>query len=157
MPHATGPGPVEPEDADFDNVMRQMNGPFGEGGMSFDFLTRELEPGEKADDAIDYEDIDDDDLPEEEERTGGLATEDVAAVADDEQKGLFEAEDDLFGDREDQQAPGAMSLTTSLARDRPRLDQRRWIPLEICSSRKRRPSHRSQSSLLKRSRRNQSR
>ncbi|EDP49429.1 transcription factor TFIID complex 145 kDa subunit, putative [Aspergillus fumigatus A1163] len=110
MPHATGPGPVEPEDADFDNVMRQMNGPFGEGGMSFDFLTRELEPGEKADDAIDYEDIDDDDLPEEEERTGGLATEDVAAVADDEQKGLFEAEDDLFGDREDQQAPGGDEL-----------------------------------------------
>ncbi|GFF22686.1 putative transcription initiation factor TFIID 111 kDa subunit [Aspergillus udagawae] len=106
MPHATGPGPLEPEDSDFDNVMRQMNGPFGEGGMSFDFLTRELEPGEKADDAIDYEDIDDDDLPEEEERTGELAAEAVSAVADDEEKGLFEAEDDLFGDREEQQAPG---------------------------------------------------
>lgn len=107
MPHATGPGPAEPEDADFDNVMRQMNGPFGEeGGMSFDFLTRELEPGEKAEDAIDYEDIDDDDLPEEEERTGELVAENGAAVADAEEKGLFEAEDDLFGDREDQQAPG---------------------------------------------------
>lgn len=32
-----------------------------------DFLTRDLEPGEKADDAIDFEDIDDDDLADEED------------------------------------------------------------------------------------------
>ena len=63
MPHATETGVPEVEDEDFENVMRQMNGPM-EGNISFDFLSRELDPGEKADDAVDYEDIDDDDLPE---------------------------------------------------------------------------------------------
>jgi hypothetical protein len=58
---------------------------------SFDFgVDRELEKGEKADDAIDYEDIDDDDLaededelPKEEETTGPAQQDEV---------------DDLFGD-----------------------------------------------------------
>ncbi|KAF9889243.1 hypothetical protein FE257_007556 [Aspergillus nanangensis] len=97
MPHATGPGSAEPEDADFENVMRQMNDPPGEGGMSFDFLQRDLEPGEKADDAVDYEDFDDDDLPEEEEKAP-FSADDIAPVPDDGDKGLFEAdEEDLFG------------------------------------------------------------
>ncbi|KAH8427848.1 DUF3591 domain-containing protein [Aspergillus melleus] len=96
MPHATETGAADAEDADFENVMRQMNGPL-EGGMSLDFLNRDLEPGEKADDAIDYEDFDDDDLPEEEERAQRMAENGVADT-DDLDKDLFEAEDDdLFG------------------------------------------------------------
>ncbi|KAA8644471.1 hypothetical protein EYZ11_003032 [Aspergillus tanneri] len=103
MPHATDPGAPDPEDADFENVMRQMNGPL-DGSMSFDFLQRDLEPGEKADDAIDYEDFDDDDLPEEEERAQTVLAENGVAVIDDEDKGLFEAEeDDLFGGQEEEE------------------------------------------------------
>ena len=102
MPHATEPPAPDAEDAAFENVMRQMNGPMVEGGMSFDFLSRDLEPGEKADDAVDYEDFDDDELPEEEERTGPSAENGVAET-DDADKGLFEAdEEDLFGGQEDE-------------------------------------------------------
>lgn len=101
MPHATEPGASEPEDADFDNVMRQLNGPFGEGDVSFDFMTRELDPGEKADDAIDYEDFDDDELPEEEEAAITLPAEGIAATVqeDDAIQGLFDEPDDLFGEQ----------------------------------------------------------
>ncbi|GLA56154.1 hypothetical protein AnigIFM63604_004905 [Aspergillus niger] len=95
MPHATEPPAPDAEDTAFENVMRQMNGPFGGGDMSFDFLSRDLEPGEKADDAVDYEDFDDDELPEEEERTGPPAENGVEGPEDDADKGLFEAEDDL--------------------------------------------------------------
>ncbi|KAL3474571.1 hypothetical protein BJX99DRAFT_260169 [Aspergillus californicus] len=97
MPHATAsPGP-DAEDADFDNVMRQINAP--EADASFDFLSRELDPGEKADDAVDYEDFDDDDLPEEEEmsnrkaETGAGHGLDIPQVSDD---ALFGGADDIF-------------------------------------------------------------
>ncbi|KAL2827188.1 hypothetical protein BDW59DRAFT_144388 [Aspergillus cavernicola] len=110
MPHATAsPGPT-PEDAEFDNVMRQMNGPMPEGDISFDFLSRELDPGEKADDAVDYEDFDDDDLPEEEEISddkveivGGNGI-GIPEASDD---ALFGGGDDLFGEtlEQDEQAP----------------------------------------------------
>jgi transcription initiation factor TFIID subunit 1 len=100
MPHATGPGATEPEDVDFENVMRHLNATPAEGGMSFEFMERELEPGEKADDAVDYEDFDDDELPEEEERA--QTSVENALPGDDKDRGLFEAEeDDLFGSRED--------------------------------------------------------
>ena len=106
MPHATEvKGPEGPEDSDFENVMRQMNGPL-EGGISFDFLSRDLEPGEKADDAIDYEDIDDDDdLPEEEAAHQAMAGRgrEVSEEGDQEMKDVFggaaeEEGEDLFGD-----------------------------------------------------------
>ncbi|PYI19930.1 hypothetical protein BO86DRAFT_236754 [Aspergillus japonicus CBS 114.51] len=103
MPHATEPPVPETEDSVFENVMRQMNGPLGDGAMSFDFLARDLEPGEKADDAVDYEDFDDDELPEEEERTGPpTAADDDNGMMDlgddDADKDLFGGEDeDLFG------------------------------------------------------------
>ncbi|KLJ13479.1 transcription initiation factor TFIID subunit 1 [Blastomyces silverae] len=79
MPHATGSEPAESEDEDFNNVMRQMNAPTNE--VSFDFLQRELEPGEKADDAVDYEDIDDDDLPDEELALSALEDRDGKTAA----------------------------------------------------------------------------
>lgn len=108
MPHATETkGPEGPEDSDFENVMRQMNGPL-EGGISFDFLSRDLDPGEKADDAIDYEDIDDDDdLPEEEAAHQAMAGQgrEASEEGDQEMKDMFggaaedeEGEEDLFGD-----------------------------------------------------------
>lgn len=108
MPHATETkGPEGPEDSDFENVMRQMNGPL-EGGISFDFLSRDLEPGEKADDAIDYEDIDDDDdLPEEEAAHQATARQrrEASEEGDQEMKDVFGGaaedegeEEDLFGD-----------------------------------------------------------
>ena len=65
------------------------------GGQSLDNVLkdaheRELDKGEKADDAVDYEDFDDDDLPDEEEATGQsqpsyklAGIEDAAATADD--------------------------------------------------------------------------
>ncbi|KAL2814496.1 putative transcription factor TFIID complex 145 kDa subunit [Aspergillus granulosus] len=97
MPHATASPTADAEDADFDNVMRQMNGPMTDGGMSFDFLSRELEPGEKADDAVDYEDFDDDDLPEEEE-----ISHHKAELPAGDGLGDFEATDDaLFGGGDD--------------------------------------------------------
>lgn len=105
MPHATEPGAPEAEDVDFENVIRQMNGPLEEGGMSFDFLSRDLDPGEKADDAVDYEDIDDDDdLPEEEAHLAPTQNGVPPSEAHGEMKGLLEAEDeDLFGEPEDSQ------------------------------------------------------
>lgn len=88
MPHATANGAsTVPEDTDFDSVMQQLNGPYGSGEGSFDFMSRELEPGEKADDAIDYEDIDDEDLPEEEDQTNNA--EDRTNI----QKSMKEGED----------------------------------------------------------------
>jgi hypothetical protein len=62
----------------------------------YDF-SRPLEVGEKADDAEDYEDISDDDLPEEEEVSGPSGG-DVPALTDD--GGTSNDVDDLFGDDE---------------------------------------------------------
>ncbi|KAJ0419449.1 hypothetical protein BJY00DRAFT_164242 [Aspergillus carlsbadensis] len=96
MPHATASPTADAEDADFDNVMRQMNGPMTDGGMSFDFLARELEPGEKADDAVDYEDFDDDDLPEEE-----ISHRKAEAPAGDDLDNFEASDDALFGGGDD--------------------------------------------------------
>lgn len=60
MPHS-----MPPPDEDEDLIQNLLDSTPMNGG-SLDFLSRDLVPGEKADDAIDYEDIDDDDLPDEE-------------------------------------------------------------------------------------------
>ncbi|KAJ5669481.1 transcription initiation factor TFIID [Penicillium macrosclerotiorum] len=107
MPHATKSAASEaPEDAEFDNVMRQLNN--YEGGPQFDFLTRDLDVGEKADDAVDYEDFDDDDLPEEEEVAAPPHFADNDATHDDpfatlegDDGGLFGTGDDIFGGADD--------------------------------------------------------
>lgn len=102
MPHATEHDAADAEDADFQNVMRQINGPYGEGGIDFDFLSRDLEPGEKADDAVDYEDIDDEDLPEEEEATTRRgADEDAMDTALDKgEKDELREMEDIFGEED---------------------------------------------------------
>ncbi|KAL5121091.1 hypothetical protein ACEQ8H_000942 [Pleosporales sp. CAS-2024a] len=57
-----------PADDDIDKLLQEAQATAAEGGGNFfdDLNNRELDRGEKADDAIDYEDIGDDDLPDEE-------------------------------------------------------------------------------------------
>ncbi|KAJ5272672.1 transcription initiation factor TFIID [Penicillium angulare] len=107
MPHSTGKPDTEVrDDAEFENVMRSLNG--YEGGPEFDFLSRDLDVGEKADDAVDYEDFDDDELPEEEEAPAQtrLPPPDGAPDLFEDQtvddSALFGADDDdIFGGAED--------------------------------------------------------
>ncbi|KAJ5220934.1 transcription initiation factor TFIID [Penicillium citrinum] len=103
MPHATqNEAPAEPEDTDFDNVMRQLNN--YEGGPELDFLSRDLDVGEKADDAVDYEDFDDDELPEDEGTATSLhprqrtATMILLLISVRMTLGQEDNLDDLFGD-----------------------------------------------------------
>lgn len=60
-------------------------------------INRPLDLGEKADDAEDFSDIDDDDLPEEEEHSGGLSA-DGPGLTDDGGTSAEAEEEDLFGD-----------------------------------------------------------
>ncbi|KAE9368884.1 hypothetical protein N431DRAFT_65426 [Stipitochalara longipes BDJ] len=90
----------EREAADARLIDKVMNAPIageGEDAGLFNF-DRPLDLGEKADDAMDYEDISDDDLPDEEPATvikqeEGHGLEDVDA--------LFEDDDNLFGEHDD--------------------------------------------------------
>lgn len=111
MPHAVAPR--DDQDEQDDLLMQRILDPQNE----FDF-TRALEPGEKADDAIDFEDIDDDDLAEDEDEKQGdlLSTqrrddsgtsfgEEFGSTQDDDIPGLTSGSapegdgyDDLFGD-----------------------------------------------------------
>lgn len=103
MPHATEKPAIDGQEEDeFDNVMRQLNN--YEGGPEFEFLSRDLEVGEKADDAIDYEDFDDDELPEEEAAalpprpaSDEAPQDDLFAALQGADDGLFGTEDDIFG------------------------------------------------------------
>lgn len=107
MPHATSA--ADTQDVQDDLLIQQVLDP---ENTSFD-VTRELEPGEKADDAIDYGDLSDDDLADDEEASrstqhvdrqddmiyetpNGLTHEDNQQVTgfDDELPDDF---DDLFG------------------------------------------------------------
>lgn len=65
MPHS-----MRPPDND-DSIIADLITPGAGGDDNLEFLNRELIPGEKADDAVDYEDLELDDLPDEEEDTDG--------------------------------------------------------------------------------------
>lgn len=104
MPHATENAAAPGEDADFDNVMAQLHGQF-EGGPSLDFLERDLVPGEKADDAIDYEDFDDDELPDEEDLPSETAPTATAATTTEEEDDGWGDVEALFGDEEGGEQP----------------------------------------------------
>ncbi|TVY50665.1 putative transcription initiation factor TFIID [Lachnellula cervina] len=81
---------------DDDNIRRMLESTQdqGEGPALFD-ENRPLETGDKADDAEDYEDISDDDLPEEED-AAGAGEGDLPGLTDD--MGTSHDTDDLFGD-----------------------------------------------------------
>ena len=100
-----------PDDDDFNNLLRQAQAGAAEGEEDIfaSIANRPLEVGEKADDAIDFEDIGDDDLPEEEfdDNDGGMAAlqnfsgstvQDSGDGHDDTMADLFGEDDDLFGD-----------------------------------------------------------
>jgi len=84
------------EEQDRNNLQRLLsqNQEQGEDSALFD-ANRPLEIGDKADDAEDYEDISDDDLPEEED-AAGTGEGDLPGLTDD--MGTSHDTDDLFGD-----------------------------------------------------------
>ncbi|CAE7176483.1 hypothetical protein CFE70_005518 [Pyrenophora teres f. teres 0-1] len=104
-----GGGGDTPEDDDFQKLLRQANMGVADGEVNLleGIADRPLEIGEKADDAIDYEDIGDDDLPEEEFESGegddaginfsGTTVQDSGGAPNDEDVNM----DDLFGDNGD--------------------------------------------------------
>ena len=114
MPHATGPQDARNDEEDGILIGRVLNPghPLDiEGGLD---LQRDLEPGEKADDAVDFGDLSDDDLAEDEDVAGGptlnrygsssdsfkafVEDQDLPALTngdDPEDDGM----DDLFGDK----------------------------------------------------------
>lgn len=66
---------VDKDEEDYLRVMKSLNQPTEGDDLGLgDIWSRDLETGEKADDAVDYEDIDDDDLPDEEEMSSTAAT-----------------------------------------------------------------------------------
>ncbi|KEQ78007.1 hypothetical protein M436DRAFT_35321 [Aureobasidium namibiae CBS 147.97] len=108
MPHAIDAFELQ-DQADDAEIARLLNDENpSNNNLNFD---RDLEVGEKADDAIDFEDISDDDLPEDETSVkpkteslpadGLVAHLDATVEQDDNQDDLFGFEDDLFGDDSD--------------------------------------------------------
>ncbi|KAF3480404.1 uncharacterized protein GIQ15_05751 [Arthroderma uncinatum] len=96
------------DDPDWDKVMESIHDPEKANGV-MDFLNRELETGEKADDAVDYEDFDDDELPDEEDAVTNAPPAAPLPPQDDNLGDLFGGDDefpdgggdeldDLFGD-----------------------------------------------------------
>lgn len=85
------------QDEDDEQAIKSLlNADNNTNGIGID-LNRPLEIGEKADDAQDFEDLSDDELPEEEEPTHGHG--DVPGLTDD--AGTSNDTDDLFGEGRD--------------------------------------------------------
>jgi transcription initiation factor TFIID subunit 1, fungi type len=82
------------DEADIQRLLSQ--GQENEGGLAFELSFDEpFDQTGKADDALNYSDVSDDDLPDEEEPTGGTSLE-VPALTDD--GGTSNDTDDLFGE-----------------------------------------------------------
>ncbi|WEW58046.1 hypothetical protein PRK78_003513 [Emydomyces testavorans] len=127
MSQPTEASSLEREDDAFDSFMRQLNSPTNT--RELEFMNRELEPGEKAEDAVDYEDIsDDDDLPDEElgsgrQEAGDKISQDGPHDWDDFAKELEDEVhkqpagdelDDLFGDVSPSPTADAANKTDAL-------------------------------------------
>ncbi|KAI5245014.1 hypothetical protein E4T42_06924 [Aureobasidium subglaciale] len=108
MPHAVDAFELQ-DQADDAEIARLLNDENpGNNDLNFD---RDLEVGEKADDAIDFEDISDDDLAEDEDDVkpkvesspaDGLVNQlEPTTEQDENHDDLFGFEDDLFGDDND--------------------------------------------------------
>jgi hypothetical protein len=97
-----------PAEDDIDKLLQQAQANAGGGNFLDDINNRELDRGEKADDAVDYEDISDEDLPEEELASAGgdddgFNLEDFSGPTLQESGETAEVDDDamereLFGD-----------------------------------------------------------
>lgn len=83
------------EQEDNENLQKLLAESQQDGAGALFDMNRPLETGEKADDAEDFEDISDDDLPEEED-AAGAGEGDVPGLTDD--MGTSHDTDDLFGD-----------------------------------------------------------
>ena len=105
MPHATNGDRLAEED-DL-AIQRLVAGT--EGG---DVVIPELEPGEKADDAVDYEDISDDDLADDEEDTQTSLPAKIQQTATE--KSFDDAPDFLFDDGLQEELTGNADLTNDI-------------------------------------------
>jgi hypothetical protein len=85
------------DDLALNNLLANSQQPGAEGGALFD-TERPLDIGEKADDALDYEDISDDDLPDEE--PSGSKDDDAPGLTNDMDVD-YDDDDDLFGEGPD--------------------------------------------------------
>ncbi|CAN9111858.1 unnamed protein product [Alternaria alternata] len=104
-----GDASIDQDEDDFRKIMQQMSRGAAEGEEDLlgGIADRPLDIGEKADDAVDYEDISDDDLPDEEFDSGegvdstqnfsGTTLQDSGDAVDNEDVDM----DDLFGDNND--------------------------------------------------------
>lgn len=104
-----GDSTADNDEEDFRKIMQQMSRGAAEGEEDLlgGIADRPLDIGEKADDAVDYEDISDDDLPDEEFASGegadsaqnfsGTTLQDSGGAGDNEDVDM----DDLFGDNHD--------------------------------------------------------
>ncbi|KAF3047247.1 hypothetical protein E8E11_008930 [Didymella keratinophila] len=105
-PPAAAPVDDAGEDDDLGALLKSAQVGAATGGEDFfaSLNDRELDRGEKADDAVDYEDISDDDLPEEEFTNGnGTGTQNFSGTTVQDSGESFEDGgdmdmDDLFGD-----------------------------------------------------------
>lgn len=104
-----GDSNADNDEEDFRKIMQQMSRGAAEGEVDLlgGIADRPLDIGEKADDAVDYEDISDDDLPDEEFASGEGAdsTQNFSGTTLQESGGAHDNEDvdmdDLFGDNHD--------------------------------------------------------
>jgi len=107
MPHAVNADDLQKQQDDAEIARLFSNDDYGRQDNDLDFLNRELEVGEKADDAEDFEDIGDDDLASEGEE--GVESKDndedlkdfqndTPVDINDEDNAVDNDDDDLFGD-----------------------------------------------------------
>lgn len=104
MPHAVDTSDVQGQQDDVE-IARILDGTgagaAGRPDQSLDFLNRDLEVGEKADDAQDFEDIDDDDLASDEDEAPATINTGPALAIENQDHDDLNFEDDLFGEDDD--------------------------------------------------------
>ncbi|KAF2151326.1 hypothetical protein K461DRAFT_295388 [Myriangium duriaei CBS 260.36] len=104
MPHATDGDPFQ-EGQDDDSIIARLlnNETSGQPNDALDFMGRDLEVGEKADDAQDFEDISDDDLASDDDEGGAPRQREHSDTLGNSHAATqmeTEADDDLFGDED---------------------------------------------------------
>ncbi|TKX25515.1 hypothetical protein C1H76_2165 [Elsinoe australis] len=108
MPHAVEMNDAQQQQDDEEIARLLNNETSGRGGVEYDFMSRDLEVGDKADDAEDFEDIGDDDLASEEDEPSGRPQIDLdlsldighAAQTENDAEPDLDFGDDLFGDED---------------------------------------------------------